>query len=66
MPVKDLRRHGFLEASYYLWRAKFGGLSVSEAKQRKALEAENATLKQLLAGAMREQEAAREVLRKKW
>ncbi len=66
MPVKDLRRHGFLEASYYLWRAKFGGLSVSEAKQLKALEAENATLKQLLAGAMREQEATREVLRKKW
>lgn len=65
--VKDLcRRHGFSEASYYLWRGKFGGLSVSEAKRLKALEAENAKLKKLLAEAMLEQEATREVLRKKW
>ena len=48
IPVKDLcRRHGFSEASYYLWRAKFGGLSVSDAKRLKALEAENAKLKKL-------------------
>lgn len=67
MPVKDLcRRHGFSEASYYLWRGKFGGLSVSEAKRLKALEAENTRLKKLLAEAMLEQEATREVLRKKW
>jgi putative transposase len=67
MPVKDLcRRHGFSEASYYLWRGKFGGLSVSDAKRLKALEAENAKLKKLLAEAMLEQEATREVLRKKW
>ena len=67
MPVKDLcRRHGFSEASYYLWRAKFGGLSVSDAKRLKALEAENTRLKKLLAEAMLEQEATREVLRKKW
>jgi putative transposase len=67
MPVKDLcRRHGFSEASYYLWRAKFGGLSVSDAKRLKALEAENAKLKKLLAEAMLEREVTREVLRKKW
>ena len=67
MPVKDLcRRHGFSEASYYLWRGKFGGLSVSDAKRLKALEAENTKLKKLLAEAMLEQEATREVLRKKW
>ena len=67
MPVKDLcRRHGFSEASYYLWRGKFGGLSVSEAKRLKMLEAENAKLKKLLAEAMLEQEVTREVLRKKW
>lgn len=67
MPIKDLcRRHGFSEASYYLWRGKFGGLSVSDAKRLKALEAENAKLKKLLAEAMLEQEVTREVLRKKW
>lgn len=67
MPIKDLcRRHGFSEASYYLWRGKFGGLSVSDAKRLKALESENAKLKKLLAEAMLEQEVTREVLRKKW
>jgi putative transposase len=53
MPVKDLcRRHGLSEASYYLWRGKFGGMDVSDAKRLKALEAENAKLKKLLAEAM--------------
>ena len=67
MPVKELcRRHGFSEASYYLWRNKFGGLEVSEAKRLKALEQENARLKKLLAEALLEQEVTREVLRKKW
>lgn len=67
IPVKDLcRRHGFSEASYYLWRSKFGGLTVSDAKRLKALEAENAKLKKLLAEAMLEREVTREVLRKKW
>ena len=67
MPIKDLcRRHGFSEASYYLWRGKFGGLGVSEARRLKVLETENAKLKKLLAEAMLEQEVTREVLRKKW
>jgi len=67
MPVKELcRRHGFSEASYYLWRSKFGGMEVSEAKRLKALEQENARLKKLLAEALLEQEVTREVLRKKW
>jgi len=66
-PIKDLcRRHGFSEASYYLWRGKFGGLSVSDARRLKVLEAENTKLKKLLAEAMLEQEVTREVLRKKW
>jgi len=65
--VKDLcRRHGFSEGSYYLWRNKYGGMSVPDAKRLKALEAENARLKKLLAEAMLEQEVTREVLRKKW
>jgi len=67
MPIKELcRRHGFSEASYYLWRSKFGGLEVSEAKRLKALEQENARLKKLLAESLLEQEVTREALRKKW
>jgi len=55
--VKDLcRRHGFSEASYYLWRSKFGGMDVSDAKRLKALEVENARLKKLLAESMLENE----------
>lgn len=67
LPVKDLcRRHGFSEASYYLWRSKFGGMSVSDARRLKELEAENTRLKKLLAEAMLENEATREALKKKW
>jgi len=67
MAVKDLcRRHGFSEASYYLWRSKFGGMDVADAKRLKALEVENTRLKKLLAESMLEVEVTREVLRKKW
>ena len=67
MAVKDLcRRHGFSEASYYLWRSKFGGMDVSDAKRLKALESENTRLKKLLAESMLENEVSREALRKKW
>ncbi len=62
---KDLcRKHGFAEASYYLWKSKFGGMSVSDARRLKELEAENARLKKLLAESMLENEVAREALRK--
>jgi putative transposase len=65
--VKDLcRRHGFSEASYYLWRSKYGGMEVSDVKRLKALESENARLKKLLAESMLENEVSREALRKKW
>ena len=65
--VKELcRKHGFSEASYYLWRSKFGGMDVSDAKRLKVLEAENARLKKLLAESMLENEVTREALRKKW
>jgi putative transposase len=67
LPVKELcRRHGFSETSYYLWRSKFGGMSVPDAKRLKELERENTRLKKLLAEALLETEATREVLRKKW
>jgi putative transposase len=65
--VKELcRRHGFSEGSFYVWRGKFGGMDVSDAKRLRALETENARLKKLLADAMLEQEVTREALRKKW
>ena len=67
LSVQELcRRHGFSEASYYLWRGKYGGMGVSDAKRLKAMEAENTRLKKLLAEAILEPEVTREVLRKKW
>ena len=51
LAVKDLcRRHGFSEASYYLWKSKFGGMSVFDAKRLKQLETQNARLKKNLGG----------------
>lgn len=53
VPVADLcRKHGVSNASIYKWKAKYGGMDVSEAKRLKALEDENARLKKLLADAM--------------
>ena len=67
MPVEELcRKHGFSQGSFYAWRSKFGGMSVSDAKRLKELEAENTRLKKLLAESLLEQEVVREVLRKKW
>jgi putative transposase len=67
MAVKELcRKHGFSEASYYLWRSKFGGMDVPDAKRLRALEAENSRLKRLLADSMLENEVTREALRKKY
>ena len=60
------RRHGFSEASFYLWRNKFGGMSVSDSKRLKELEAGNTRLKKLLAESLLENEVTREALRKKW
>ena len=64
--MKDLCRRGFSEASYYLCRSKFGGMSMSEAKRLKDLEAENARLKKPLGESRLEMEVTREALRKKW
>ncbi len=67
LAVKDLcRRHGFSEASYYLWRSKFGGMSVPDAKRLKHLETENGRLKKLLAETLLEARVSREALRRKW
>ena len=67
LPVKELcRKHGFSEASYYLWRSKFGGMSVPDAKRLKELETENGRLKKLLTEQVLENEVIKDVLRKKW
>jgi putative transposase len=60
------RKHGVSEATLYNWKARFGGLEVSEAKRLKALEDENAKLKRLLAEQMLDVAAMRELLSKKW
>jgi putative transposase len=59
------RKHGVSEATLYNWKAKYGGLDVSEAKRLKQLEDENAKLKKLLAEQMLDAAALRELLRKK-
>ena len=60
------RKHGISEATIYNWKAKFGGMDVSEAKRLRALEEENAKLKKLLAEQMLDTAALRELLSKKW
>ena len=60
------RKHGISEATFYNWKARYGGLEVSEAKRLKALEEENAKLKKLLAEQMLDAAALRELLSKKW
>jgi putative transposase len=65
--VADLcRKHGVSDASIYKWKAKFGGLEVSEAKRLRALEDENSKLKRMLADAMLDNVALKDLLGKKW
>ena len=67
VPVADLcRKHGVSNASLYNWKAKYGGMDVSEARKLKALENENARLKKLLADAMLDNSALKDLLGKKW
>jgi putative transposase len=65
--VADLcRKHGMSSASFYGWKAKYGGMEVSEAKRLRSLEAENARLEKLLADSMLGNAALKELLSKKW
>ncbi len=65
--VADLcRKHGMSSASFYAWKAKYGGMDVSDARRLKTLEAENTRLKKLLADAMLDAAALKELLAKKW
>jgi putative transposase len=67
MKTADLcRKYGISEATFYNWKAKYGGLEVSEAKRLKGLEGENAKLKRLLADAMLDNTALKDLLAKKW
>jgi putative transposase len=60
------RKHGVSTATFYKWKAKFGGMDVSEAKRLKALEDENARLKRMLADTMLDNAALKDLLGKKW
>tara|TARA_R110002110_G_scaffold367958_2_gene577719 strand:+ start:318 stop:581 length:264 start_codon:yes stop_codon:yes gene_type:complete len=65
--VKEVtRRHGVSEQSFYRWKAKYGGLEVSEARRLRELEAENGKLKRLLAEAHLDNAALKDVLSRKW
>jgi putative transposase len=65
--TKDLcRKHGISEATFYNWKSKYGGLTVSEARRLKDLESENAKLKKLLAEAELDKAALKELLSRKW
>jgi putative transposase len=60
------RKYGVSGATFYKWKAKFGGMEVAEAKKLRTLEDENARLKKLLADAMLDNAALKELLAKKW
>ncbi len=60
------RKHGMSSPTYYAWKAKYGGLEVSEARRLKALEDENGRLKRLLADAMLDNAGLKDLLSKKW
>ena len=67
LKVSDLcRKHGFHDSSFYKWKAKFGGMSVSDAVRLKALEDENKNLKRLVAELNLDKMLLTDVLSKKW
>jgi putative transposase len=60
------RKHGVSSATFYKWKARFGGLDVSDARRLKTLEDENAKLKRLLAEAMLDNAILKDIAAKKW
>jgi putative transposase len=60
------RKHGVSSATFYKWKAKYGGLDVSDAKRLRSLEDENAKLKKLLAEAMLDNAMLKDIATKKW
>ena len=66
-PTADVcRKHGVSSATFYKWKAKFGGLEVSDAKRLKALEDENAKLKKLLAETVLDNAILKDINSRKW
>jgi len=64
--LEDLvRQHGFSKASFYKWKGKYSGMSVSELKRLKELEEENRRLKQMYANLSLEHEALKDIIEKK-
>lgn len=67
MKVSEVcRKYGTSDATYYSWKSKFGVMTVSEAQRLKALAAENAKLKKLLAESLLDNAALRDVVGRKW
>jgi putative transposase len=67
MPLKEVcRKYGISTASYYNWKAKFGGMEISEAQRLRTLEAENNKLKRLVADQALDIVALKDILSKKW
>ena len=60
------RKHGISEGTFYKWKAKYGGLEVSDARRLKTLEDENAKLKKLLAETMLDNAVLKDLNAKKW
>lgn len=67
MPAKELcRQHGISQGSFYKWKAKFGGMDVSDAKKLRGLEIENSRLKRMIADLMLDNQILKDVNSKKW
>ena len=67
MKVSELcRTHGISQPTFYAWKAKFGGMSISDAKRLKQLEEENAKLKRLLAEAVLDNAVLKDITSRKW
>lgn len=67
LPTADVcRKHGISQATFYKYKAKYGGMEVSDARRLKSLEDENARLKKLLAEQMLDNAILRDVASKKW
>jgi len=67
IPTADIcRKYGISSATFYKWKAKYGGLSISDAKRLKALEDENAKLKKLLAETMLDNAILKDINNRKW
>ena len=67
VPTKDIcRQHGISNGTFYKWKAKFGGMNVSDAKKLRAFEVENSRLKRMIADLMLDNQILKDVNSKKW